>query len=108
VFAQGDAGDKFYAVVRGRVSTVVGLPDGVQRRLAELEEGDCFGEMELIRNTPRTATARALTPCVFLTLSRTDFHRVLETSPQLRATIAALTADRDARQRSQSMKRSAP
>jgi ATP-binding cassette, subfamily B, bacterial len=100
VFAQGDYSDKFYVVVRGRVGVFVKQPDGTARRLAVLQVGDCFGEMGLIRDIPRTATVQALTPCVFLTLSRTDFNRVLEGSPELRETIAALVAQREGEQQS--------
>jgi ATP-binding cassette subfamily B protein len=98
VFAQGDTSDKFYVIVRGRVAVLVDQPDGGPRRLAELEVGDCFGEMGLIRDIPRMATVQALTQCVFLTLSRTDFKRVVKESPELRETIAALMAHREGAQ----------
>ena len=74
---------------------MVDQPDDGPRRLAELEVGDCFGEMGLIRDIPRMATVQALTQCVFLTLSRTDFKRMVKESPELRETIAALVAQRE-------------
>jgi CRP-like cAMP-binding protein len=54
--------------------------------------------MGLIRDIPRMATVQALTQCVFLTLSRTDFKRVVKESPELRETIAALMAHREGAQ----------
>jgi CRP-like cAMP-binding protein len=50
-----------------------------------LQDGDFFGEIALIDNVPRTATVRARTACLLLVLTRDDFRRVLEASPELRA-----------------------
>jgi len=98
VFKQGDYSNKFYVVVRGKVGVFVAQDDPTQRRIATLQVGDCFGEMGLIRDIPRTATVQALTPCVFLTLSRKDFNRVLEGSPELRQTISELVVQREGEQ----------
>jgi ATP-binding cassette, subfamily B, bacterial len=76
------------------VAVEIDEPEGTPRRLAELQEGDCFGEMGLIQDIPRTATVKTLSQCVFLTLSRTHFKRMLDESPELRETIAVLAAER--------------
>ena len=62
IYAQGDAGDRFYIVVRGTVS--ISTLDAVQQaiRLADLQDGDYFGEVEMVNKGRRTTTVKAHTP----------------------------------------------
>lgn len=46
--------------------------------LRTLNEGDCFGEMALIDNGPRSASVRAVEDCVAIEISATDLYRVYE------------------------------
>jgi NADH dehydrogenase FAD-containing subunit/uncharacterized membrane protein YphA (DoxX/SURF4 family) len=68
IIRQGDAGDAAYIVESGRLEV---LRDGV--RVAELADGDCFGEIALLSDVPRTATVRCLTACELTVLVRSDF-----------------------------------
>ncbi len=68
IVRQGDAGDRFYIVVEGEVEVSV---DG--EVVSEVEPGGYFGEIALIRDLPRTATATARTPAVLYALEREDF-----------------------------------
>jgi CRP-like cAMP-binding protein len=95
---EGEPGTSFYILVRGTVE-VTRLEGGQPRRIAKLQDGDCFGEMALLSNKPRNATIRTLTPCVCLSLKRDLFDRLLEREPELQAhirTLSALRAGSDA------------
>jgi ATP-binding cassette subfamily B protein len=82
VLQEGDPGDRFYIIVRGRVAVSKGGAGGAQT-VAVLETGDHFGEIALLRDVPRTATIRTLTPCTFLTLQRGHFLELIERIPDL-------------------------
>jgi Cyclic nucleotide-binding domain/Major Facilitator Superfamily len=68
VFLQGDAGDRFYVIGDGEADVV-----GDGRLVSTLSAGDCFGEIALLRNTPRTATVRARTTLGLYSLARPEF-----------------------------------
>jgi ATP-binding cassette subfamily B protein len=84
VFEEGDAGDRLYVIVRGQVEVVRRGPDGVPHPVSVLEPGDFFGEIALLEEVRRTATVRARTPCLLLTLDRRDFRDLLDEAPELR------------------------
>lgn len=84
VMNQGDKGDKFYIIVRGRVEVVLNINHSEEKLLAILEDGDYFGEMALLKEIPRTATIRTIDPCTFLTMQRDLFQQILEKSPRLK------------------------
>jgi ATP-binding cassette subfamily B protein len=88
VVHEGDVGDKFYVVVRGALSVTQREGDG-ERRIRALRDGDYFGEIALLRNVPRTATVRSLTPCVLLSLQRGQFFELIDQAPELRAQLDA-------------------
>jgi CRP-like cAMP-binding protein len=59
IIAQGEEGKSFYVLARGAVRVTRQTPDGQEIDLSRLHEGDFFGEMALIADTPRTATVTA-------------------------------------------------
>ncbi len=76
VILEGDTTvEKFYIVARGKVAVLKRQEDGTDKQIATLQEGDYFGEVALLRDAPRNATIRTLTPCILLTLQRRQFLR---------------------------------
>jgi MFS family permease len=68
VFAQGAPGDSFYVIADGEVDVSV---DGSHvRRQAR---GESFGEIALLRDTPRTATITASEPTTLIAIDREPF-----------------------------------
>jgi len=78
VIRQGEEGDYFYVVVRGRCSVSRETPlnrEGI--KLAELGMGDTFGEEALISGATRNATIAMLTDGELMRLAKDDFNTLL-------------------------------
>jgi diguanylate cyclase len=61
IFGKGDPGDALFVVIEGSVRVLGDDDGGRQSVIAELVPGDTFGEVDLLDNTPRDATAIAAT-----------------------------------------------
>jgi ATP-binding cassette subfamily B protein len=89
IIHEGDPGDKFYVIVRGKVEVLKVDANGINHRVAVLSDGDFFGELALLHNIPRTATIHTLTPVVFITLQRDFFQSLINQAPHMAAFMAA-------------------
>jgi ATP-binding cassette, subfamily B, bacterial len=83
--ARAQRAERFYVVARGKLEVVQVGPDGRERWQRNLTDGEYFGEIGLLRTTTRTATVRALTPGVLLSLSRAQFAELLRLAPGVAA-----------------------
>jgi CRP-like cAMP-binding protein len=92
VIRQGDEGDYFYVIVKGRCSVTRDSANRQQIQLAELNIGDTFGEEALISENKRSANVCMLTDGVLMRLGKEDF-RTLLTGPLLNA-VELLEAER--------------
>lgn len=72
IVRQGETGDALYAIIRGRVRVVA---DG--REVAALGPRECFGEMAILDNEPRSATVSAIEETEVLRISQADFYAIL-------------------------------
>ena len=77
VFADGDAADRFFFIVSGKVRISKQIPGMGEEALAVLEPGDYFGEMALIDESPRSASAIANTTVVLGAISKARFEDLL-------------------------------
>ena len=78
VFEQGDAGDAFYMVVRGSIRIMRGSTE-----LALLGTREGFGEMAILDQETRSATATAAEPTTLLRIDRDSFDRLIEQNPSV-------------------------
>jgi len=93
IFRQGDVGDRVYVLIRGEVE-VVRQEAGGERVLAKLGPGDCFGEMALLRDEPRSATIRALSRVDALSIYRRDFEVLTDHVPGMHQIFEQLMLER--------------
>jgi len=82
VFREGDLGTEMFIIHAGQVEIVKEL-DGSEAQLAVLERGDFFGEMSLLEELPRAATARALTDVKLLQINGSTFDQMLRDNPEI-------------------------
>jgi len=73
IVRQGEAGDRLYIVFSGAVEIVREPPVGRAEVVAELQAGEVFGEIALLRGGLRTRTVRASCPTVLLSIAKDDF-----------------------------------
>lgn len=93
IFREGERGNWLYIVLDGEVEVVT--ESGPARIvLARLQRGDCFGEMALISDTPRTATVLTRTAVNVLALDRDAFQALFANLPPLRSFFEGLIKSR--------------
>jgi NADH:quinone reductase (non-electrogenic) len=96
IFREGDRGDWLYIVTDGEVEMVRhGGGDG-GASLARLGPGQVFGEIALVRDQPRAATARSSTSVDVIAIGRESFQTVLANFPPLRGLFEELIVMRSA------------
>jgi CRP/FNR family cyclic AMP-dependent transcriptional regulator len=82
VFEEGAWGMSLYFVSSGRIRIYKRAAGDSVKELAVVGPGDCFGEMAMIEEVPRSANAAAMSPCVLFEFFRGDLARWVKTSPQ--------------------------
>ena len=82
LFLEGDVGDAAYIVVTGAVDLVLESLEGAQLMLQRVDPGGYFGEMALLDDQPRSATAVVSRDAELLTLSRKDLLAQLHDHPE--------------------------
>lgn len=80
---EGDRGDSLYYIVSGRIQISKDSNEGTQTVLARFNRGASVGEMSLIEDTPRSATATALDPAELLIMTRQGFDDLVKKHPDI-------------------------
>lgn len=86
----GDAGERFYLLRKGRAKVFLGNDAGREVILAILSPGDFIGDMALLDNEPCSANVMTLEESEFVSIGKSEFQKVLASSPEM--TINLLTA----------------
>jgi ATP-binding cassette subfamily B protein len=87
VIQEGELGEKFYILVRGKISVTAMGANQLPVQIGYMEDGDYFGEIALLGQNRRTATVSTLGPSLMLALERKHFSNMVESNPKVRAAI---------------------
>ncbi|MGH9967556.1 MAG: DUF1003 domain-containing protein [Pyrinomonadaceae bacterium] len=94
LFHKGDSGDALYLIESGRVRISIRDEEGNQVTLAELAQGDFFGEMALIDGRQRSADASVFEEARLAVLSRQAFLLFVRSSPDVALVMLAALTER--------------
>ena len=96
LFRAGDPGDALYIVARGEMEILGDESAASQQthRIAQLGQGDAFGEMALLSGGQRTATARSVGETDLLAIEKRDFDELLANDPRLAEAVERLSHQR--------------
>ena len=87
IVQEGDPGERFFLLRRGRAKVYLGNPDGREVILAILGSGDFFGEMALVDDESCSASVMAFEESEFVSIGKAEFQQVLATSPDMAASL---------------------
>ena len=84
---EGDPGERFYLLRKGRAKVYLGNADGREVILAFLGPGDFLGEMALVDEEPCSANVMVLEESEFVSIGKSEFQKVLASSPSMAANL---------------------
>lgn len=93
IFSECQSGSDMFIIQEGQVK-ITKIVNGNEVILAVLKKGDMFGEMALLENKPRSASAIAFEDCRVSVVNRANFEQMVTTQPQMIARLTTTLADR--------------
>ena len=93
IFSESMPGDELYIIQQGSVK-ITKIIDDREVLLAVLKSGDIFGEMALIEDKPRSASAVAYEDTTLLSINKSNFYQIIAAQPQISERITTLFAER--------------
>jgi zinc transporter ZupT len=90
IFRQEDIGSTLYFILTGEVEIIRSNDTGEEKTIAVLSKDETFGEMALLGNNPRNATAKAKSKTQVLKVLHSDFETALSQSDELRESALVL------------------
>ncbi len=82
IFCEYEPGDTFYLIQSGRVQ-IVKIMDDIEKNIDILHPGEIFGEMAILEEVPRSASAVAIDKVVALEFNRANFEVLMKGNPQI-------------------------
>ena len=100
IFCEFEQGNDFYLIQSGQVQ-ISKIIKNIDKTMDILNEGDIFGEMAILEEQPRSATAIALTQVEALNFNRENFVSLMTSQPQLALKLLIVFSNRihDAKKR---------
>ncbi len=86
IFCEFEPGNAFYLIQEGRVQITKVMGD-IEKAVDILHPGELFGEMAILEEAPRSASAIALDECVLLEFNRANFEILMKGNPQIALTL---------------------
>jgi hypothetical protein len=83
IFGEGEVGTEMFVIQSGSVEIYKRSRRGEENLLATLEKGDFFGEMSILEDVPRTASARAKTDCELVRINQSTFDEMLRHNSEI-------------------------
>ncbi len=83
IFKEGDAGDGIFFVKEGLVQIQAKMDHGDLKVLSRILPGELFGEMAVLDNQPRSASALAEEPTTVYFISRTELDGLMDRTPRI-------------------------
>jgi small-conductance mechanosensitive channel/CRP-like cAMP-binding protein len=93
---QGEPGDSFYIIKKGRVEVIVEKAEGEAVVVATLGQGNFFGEMSLLTGAVRTASIRVKEDAEFIVIYKESFRSTLANNPSIAEAMSRLLSERQA------------
>ena len=93
IFSEFEPGDTFYLIQSGRVQLVKLIGD-VEKMLDILQPSEMFGEMAILENSPRSATAIAIDTVKVLEFNSKNFEILMLGNPQIALKLLRMFAKR--------------
>jgi hypothetical protein len=93
IIRENDLGETAYVIGEGQVEVTKEL-NGRSVHLAYLGAGDCFGEMSMIDEKPRSATVTAVTETVVSEIGRDEFFNSFQSDPGVALTLLKVLLER--------------
>jgi CRP/FNR family cyclic AMP-dependent transcriptional regulator len=93
LFHEGDVGENMYIIQSGRVKISKRIR-GVEKTLATLEKGEFLGELAILNDKPRSASAETLEECDMLVIDRKTFDALIRGNVEIAVRFIKRLADR--------------
>ena len=94
IITEGEPGSSLFVVSSGRVKAFVRNPAGRHAQVREMDEGSFFGEISILRGSPRTATVTAASRVDLLELDRATLDGITASHPRVREVLEAFCRER--------------
>ena len=83
IIEENSKAEGFFIIYKGKIEILKKFEDGEEVVLGVYSDGEFFGEMAILDEGPRSATARAMEPTTVMQISYKDFEKILGVAPQI-------------------------